>query len=118
MPPGADAVTGQHRLVGHARRGEALHHELIDLAGRAAWCQLVIGSVVDVADQRVLTTLLRARRADHGTSRLMAGIALYVGHVIGADRIARRKWKIAFSGIGNRVALRVENSVCALSAAG
>src|ERR1700738_4906297 len=104
MPPRADAVTGQHRLVGHAGRGEALDHELIDLAGRAAWYQLVIGCPVDVADQRVLTTLFRARGADHGTSRLMTGIALYVGHVIGADRIALRKWKIALSGIGNRVA--------------
>src|ERR1700736_2065798 len=109
MPPGADAVTGQHRLVGHARRGEALHHELIDLAGRAAWYQLVIGGVVDVADQRVLTTLLGARRADHGTSRLMTGITLHIGHVIGADGVPLRKWKIAFSGIGNRVALGVEN---------
>src|ERR1700730_17213943 len=104
MPPGADAVTGQHRLVGHARRGEAFHHELINLAGRAAWYQLVIGCPVDVADQRVLTTLLRARSADHGASRLMTGIPLDVSHVIGADRIALRKWKIALSGIGNRVA--------------
>src|SRR4030081_3409349 len=105
MPPRADAVTGQHRLVGHARGGEALHHELIDLAGGAAWYQLVISSVVDVANQRVLTTLLGGRRADHGTSRLMAGITLYVGHVIGADRIPLRKGKISFSSIGHRVAL-------------
>src|SRR4030081_1147052 len=40
MPPGADAVTGQHRLVGHARRSEALHHELINLTGHATWSQL------------------------------------------------------------------------------
>src|SRR6266478_8210318 len=104
MPPGANAVTGQHRLVGHTRLSEAFHHELIDLAGRATWYQLVIGSIVDIADQRVLTTLLRARRPEHGTSRLMAGITLYVGNVVGADRIPLRKWKIAFSSIGHRVA--------------
>jgi DNA-binding transcriptional LysR family regulator len=93
VPPCADAVPGQHGVVGHPRRGETLHHELINLAGRPARHQLVIGCLVDVADHRVLTVLLRARRAEHGAARLITGIALHIGDVIGSDRIARRKWK-------------------------
>src|ERR1700722_12216764 len=111
MPPGTDAVPSKHRLVPHALVGEALHDEAINFSRGPARHQLLISGAIDVADHAVFSALVIGRLSDDGAARLVTGITLYVSNVVGADGIARRKGKVAFTAIGDGVARGIEDAV-------
>src|SRR5215475_5019024 len=110
MPPGAHAVPGQHRLVSHALGGEALHDEAVDFYRSSARHQLLIRGTIDVTDHAVFSALVIGGPSNDGAARLVTGIAPYVSNVVGADRVARSKGKVAFTAIGDRVPRGIEDA--------
>src|SRR5205814_2865362 len=108
---GAHAVPRELARVAPAVLGELFHDELVDLARGDARPAGVDGPAVDLARDAVVAHLVRARLAEHGVARLVAGIAVHVGDVVGADDVARRPRVVALAGVGNEVAARVQDAV-------
>src|SRR5207245_7861367 len=97
--------------------GEPFHDGLVDLARRDAGPTRVDGPAVDLARDAVVAHLLGARLAEHGVAGLVAGIAVHVGDVVGADDVALRPRIVALAGVGNEVAARVQDAVRPVGAA-
>jgi hypothetical protein len=117
MPPGADRVAGDHVVIVEAFLGEALDHEVVDLAGASAGSELPAAVEIDVACDRALLLLPVARAADHGAARLVAGIGLHIADIVGADGIACREGEIALASIGDGVTARIQDAMHELRAA-
>src|SRR5437879_1768907 len=56
-------------------------------------------------------SLVGAGLAEQGVARLVAGIAVHIGDVVGADDVALRPRVVALAGVGNEVAARVQDAV-------
>src|SRR6185437_8884493 len=91
--------------------GEALHDEAVDFSRGPARHQLLIRGAINVADHAVFSALVIGGLSDDGAARLVTGIASDVCNVVGADRVARGKGKVAFAAIGDRVARGIEDAV-------
>src|SRR2546428_232019 len=111
VPPGADAVAGELARVRPAVPGELLDDELVDLSRGDAGPAAVDRHAVDLAGDAIVADLLRARRAEDGVARLVAGVAVDVGHVVGTDHVPRPPGVVALARVGNEVPAGVQDAV-------
>src|SRR5580704_12024534 len=117
VPPAADAVAGELAGVRPAVPGELLDDELIDLARGNAGPAVVDRHAVDLAGDPIVADLLRARLAEDRVARLVAGVAVDVGYVVGPDPVARPPRVVALARVGNEVSARVQDAMRPVGAA-
>src|SRR2546427_538243 len=117
VPPGADAVAGELARVRPAVPGELLDDELVDLSRGDAGPAAVDRHAVDLAGDAIVADLLRARRAEDGVARLVAGVAVDVGDVVGADHVALFERVVALARVGNEVPAGIQDAVRPVGAA-
>src|SRR5207245_1974609 len=117
VPPGADAVAGELARVRPAVPGEFLDDELVDLARGDAGPAAVDRHAVDLAGDAIVADLLRARLAEDRVARLVAGVAVDVGHVVGTDHVPRPPGVVALARVGNEVPAGVQDAVRPVGAA-
>src|SRR5204863_9595513 len=76
VPPAADAVTDQHRLIVPALFVEFLDDELKHVSGADAGLTSFDGFIVDIPEDEIIALLFVARFAENDVAGLMAGITL------------------------------------------
>src|SRR5215467_15590075 len=104
VPPAADAVTDQHRLILPALFVEFLDDELKHVSGADAGLTSFDGFVVDIPEDEIIALLLVARFAEDDIAGLMAGITLgAISDVIVANDVTALKHRVPLATVIDRV---------------
>src|SRR6266436_5619920 len=104
VPPAADTVTDQHRLIFPALFVEFLDDELKHISGADARLTSFDGFIVDVPEDEIIALLLVARFAENDVAGLMAGITLgTISDVIVANDVAALKHRVPLAAVIDRV---------------